>query len=148
MKAIAEIARGAFAPSIFPLWKRALLFARDPPKIACRHREYDQVAISKGALIPIDNMAHRFIFFSSLQITTLRQTLPMHLRHFSSFELITAYVWRLHIIALQLSLEEEVRFLCIMNLRSKINSLSLGYYSNAFVFPAQLTTAAMLCRNH
>ena len=103
--------------------------------------------MSKGALIPIDNMTHRFIFFSPLHITTLRHTLPIHLRQCSTFELITAYVWRLHTIALQLSPEEEVRFLCIMNLRSKINSLPLGYYGNAFVFPAQLTTAAMLCRN-
>ncbi|KAG6571217.1 Benzyl alcohol O-benzoyltransferase, partial [Cucurbita argyrosperma subsp. sororia] len=92
-------------------------------------------------------MAHRFIFFSPLQITALRQTLPIHLRHCSSFELIAAYVWCLRTIALQLSPKEEVRFLCIMNLRSKINSLSLGYYGNAFVFPTQLTTATMLCRN-
>ncbi|XP_023513318.1 benzyl alcohol O-benzoyltransferase-like [Cucurbita pepo subsp. pepo] len=147
MKAIAEIARGAFAPSIFPVWQRAFLNARDPPRVTCRHHEYDQVVVTEDTLIPIDNMAHRFIFFSPLQISALRHTLPIHLRHCSSFELIAAYVWRLRTIALQLSPEEEVRFLCPMNLRSKINSLPIGYYGNAFVFPAELTTAAKLCGN-
>ena len=45
MKAIAEIARGAYAPSIFPVWQRALLTTRDPPRITCRHPEYDQVLV-------------------------------------------------------------------------------------------------------
>ncbi|XP_022986528.1 benzyl alcohol O-benzoyltransferase-like [Cucurbita maxima] len=147
MKAVAEIARGAFAPSIFPIWQRALLNARDPPRVTCHHHEYDQVVVTEGTLIPIDNMAHRFIFFSPLQITALRHTLPIHLRHCSTFELIAAYVWRLRTIALRLSPEEEVRFLCPMNLRSRISSLPIGYYGNALVFPAEPTTAAKLCGN-
>ena len=147
MKAIAEIARGAFAPSIFPVWQRALLNARDPPRVTCRHHEYDQVVVTEDTLVPIDNMAHRFIFFSPLQISALRHTLPIHLHHCSSFELIAAYVWRLRTIALQLSPEEKVGFLCPMNLRSRINSLPIGYYGNACVFPAELPTAAKLCGN-
>ncbi|XP_038902687.1 benzyl alcohol O-benzoyltransferase-like [Benincasa hispida] len=146
MKAIAEIARGAFAPSIFPVWQRTLLTARDPPRITCRHYEYDHIVDNKGILSPINNMVDRFSFFSPLQISALRQTLPTHLRHCSSFELITAYVWRLRTISLQLRPEEEVRFLCIVNLRSKFD-LPLGYYGNALVVPAAVTTAAKLCEN-
>ncbi|XP_023513180.1 benzyl alcohol O-benzoyltransferase-like [Cucurbita pepo subsp. pepo] len=147
MKAIAEIARGAYAPSIFPVWQRALLTARDPPRITCRHPEYDQVPVTNDTAIPIDNMAHRFIFFSPLKISALRQTLPAHLRHCSSFELIAAYVWRLRTIVLQLSPEEKVCFVFPVNLRTKINSLPLGYYGNVLVFPAELTTVANLCGN-
>ncbi|XP_022944042.1 benzyl alcohol O-benzoyltransferase-like [Cucurbita moschata] len=123
------------------------LNSRDPPRVTCHHREYDQVVVAEGNLMPIDNMAHRFIFFSPLQISALPHTLSIHLRHCSSFELIAAYVWCLRTIALQLSPEEEVRFLCPMNLRSKINSLPIGYYGNAFVFSAELITAAKLCGN-
>ena len=118
MKAIAEIARGAYAPSIFPIWQRALLTARDPLRITCCHPEYDQVPITNNTAIPIVNMAHRFIFFSPLKISALRQTLPAHLRHCSFFELIAAYVWRLRTIVLQLSPEEEVCFLCPINYTS------------------------------
>ena len=48
MKAIAEIARGAFATSIFSVWQRTLLTSRDPPRITCHHHEYDQIAIAKA----------------------------------------------------------------------------------------------------
>ncbi|TQD98871.1 hypothetical protein C1H46_015514 [Malus baccata] len=47
LNAIAEMARGAHAPSILPVWERVLLFARDPPRITCAHHEYeDAVRVS------------------------------------------------------------------------------------------------------
>ncbi|KAL0536511.1 hypothetical protein IC582_025460 [Cucumis melo] len=146
MKATAEIARGAFAPSILPVWQRALLTARDPPRITFRHYEYDQVVDMKSGLIPVNSKIDQLFFFSQLQISTLRQTLPAHLHDCPSFEVLTAYVWRLRTIALQFKPEEEVRFLCVMNLRSKID-IPLGYYGNAVVVPAVITTAAKLCGN-
>lgn len=146
IKATAEIARGAFAPSILPVWQRALLTARDPPRITFRHYEYDQVVDTKSTLIPVNNMIDQLFFFSHLQISTLRKTLPAHLHDCSSFEVFAAYVWRLRTIALQFKPEEEVRFLCVVNIRSKID-IPLGYYGNAIVVPAVITTVAKLCGN-
>ena len=48
MKVVVEIARGAFAPSIFPVWQRTLLTSRDPPRITCHHHEYDQIVVVKA----------------------------------------------------------------------------------------------------
>ncbi|XP_022148547.1 benzyl alcohol O-benzoyltransferase-like [Momordica charantia] len=147
MTAIAEMARGAPAPSILPVWQRALLNARDPPRVTCVHHEYDQVGDTNGSITLLNDMVQRSFFFGPTELSAIRKTLPTHLRHCSSFELLAAYLWRLRTTALQLNSEDEVRFLCIVNLRTKFNSLPLGYYGNAFAFPAALTTAGELCQN-
>ncbi|KAJ1392964.1 Transferase [Sesbania bispinosa] len=63
MTALSEIARGMHEPSIPPVWRRELLNARDPPRVTCTHREYEQVPDTKGTIIPLDDMAHRSFFF-------------------------------------------------------------------------------------
>ncbi|KAA0066341.1 hypothetical protein IC582_025442 [Cucumis melo] len=148
MMAVGEMARGATAPSVRPVWQRALLNARDPPKVTCHHREYDEVVDTKGTIIPLDDMAHRSFFFGPSEISAIRKALPSHLRQCSSFEVLTACLWRFRTISLQPDPEEEVRVLCIVNSRSKFNPpLPTGYYGNAFAFPVALTTAGKLCQN-
>ncbi|XP_038902629.1 benzyl alcohol O-benzoyltransferase-like [Benincasa hispida] len=147
MTAIAEMARGAHAPSVLPVWQRALLNSRDPPVITYLHHEYDQVGDSNGTKISFTDIVQRSFFFGSTEISTILKTLPIHLRHCSSFELLSAYIWRLRTISLQLNPNEEVRFLCLVNLRFKFNSLPSGYYGNALASPAALTTAGKLCQN-
>ena len=63
MAAQGEMARGAPAPSVQPLWRRELLNAREPPRVTCTHHEYDQVPDTKGTIIPLDDMAHNSFFF-------------------------------------------------------------------------------------
>lgn len=147
MNATSEIARGAFAPSVLPVWQRTLLNARDPPRVTCRHLEYDQVVDTKHTIIPLKDMVHRSVFFGPTEISTLRETLPIHLRHCSSFDLITACLWRTRTIALQPDPNDEMRLLCIVNLRCKSSYLPLGYYGNAFAFPAAVATAGKLCHS-
>ncbi|MCI71674.1 benzyl alcohol O-benzoyltransferase-like, partial [Trifolium medium] len=48
MSAVGEISRGMNIPSISPVWRRELLNARDPPRVTCTHREYEQVPDTKG----------------------------------------------------------------------------------------------------
>lgn len=90
MKAVGEMARGADAPFILPVWQRELLDARDPPRITCTHREYDQVADTRGALIPLDDLDLRSFFFGPTQMSALRKGLPPHQRASSTFEILTA----------------------------------------------------------
>ncbi|XP_074380086.1 benzyl alcohol O-benzoyltransferase-like [Apium graveolens] len=146
MTALSEIARGASAPSVSPLWQRELLSARDPPRITCTHHEYDDVAEIN---MPLDDMAHRSFFFGPTEIHTLRQLVPPRLRKSSSFELLTACLWLCRTRSLQLDPEEEVRIHCVVNARTKFVPpiLPLGYYGNAFVYPAALTTAGKLCES-
>ena len=148
MTALGEMARGAPVPSVLPVWRRELLNARDPPHVTCIHHEYVEVADTKGTIIPLDDMAHRSFFFGPTEASALRRFVPPHLRSCSTFEVLTACLWRCRTIALQPDPTEEVRVLCIVNARSKFNPpLPNGYYGNAFAFPVALTTAEKLCQN-
>ncbi|XP_030472300.1 benzyl alcohol O-benzoyltransferase [Syzygium oleosum] len=148
MNAVGEMARGADAPSVLPVWERELLDARDPPQITCTHQEYDQVEDTKGTLMPLDDMDHRSFFFGAAQMSALRSRVPPHQHASSKFEILTACLWRCRTIALQPDPEEEVRVLCIVNARTKFDPpLPTGYYGNAFAFPVAVTSADKLCQN-
>ncbi|KAF7847667.1 hypothetical protein BT93_L2742 [Corymbia citriodora subsp. variegata] len=148
LKAVGEMARGANGPSVLPVWQRELLDARDPPRVTCTHREFDQVADSKRTLIRLDDMDYRSFIFGPDQMSTLRNGLPPHQRTSSRFEILTACLWRCRTIALQHDPEEEVRLLCIVNARTKFDPpLPAGYYGNAYAFPAAVTSAGKLCQN-
>lgn len=148
MNAVGEMARGADAPTVLPVWQRELLDARDPPRITCTHREYDQVEDTKGTLIPLDDMDHRSFFFGAAQVSALRSRVPPHQRASTTFEFLTACLWRCRTIALQPDPDEEVRVMCIVNARTKFDPpLPAGYYGNAFAYPAAVTTADKLCQN-
>ncbi|GMI85442.1 hypothetical protein like AT5G17540 [Hibiscus trionum] len=56
MCGMGEIARGAVAPSIPPVWERHLLNARDTPLITCEHPEYDHATAAIGTIMPTDNL--------------------------------------------------------------------------------------------
>ena len=149
MMAMGEMARGACAPSILPVWQRHLLQARDPTQVTCTHHEYIDMASTVVVPIPLNNvMAHRTIFFGSIEVSALRKFMPHHLKQCSTFELLTACLWRCRTIALQTNPQEEVRLLCTVNARDKFNPpLPNGYYGNVFVFCVAITTAGKLCKN-
>ncbi|GMH10520.1 hypothetical protein Nepgr_012361 [Nepenthes gracilis] len=150
MNAVAEMARGAQLLSLPPVWQRDLLKARVPPHITCTHIEYDEVADTKGTIIPLDDMAHRSFFFGPSEVNAIRRFVPQHLQaHYSTFELLTACLWRCRTIALQPDPEEDVRMICIVNARSKFNPpLPTGYYGNAFAFPMAISKAGTICEKH
>ncbi|KAK7397279.1 hypothetical protein VNO78_18446 [Psophocarpus tetragonolobus] len=147
LNAWAEMARGgATKPSIAPVWRRELLLARDPLRITCKHREYEQV---QGSITPsYDNLVNRSFFVGPGEIAHLRCLVPPHLQHCTSFDLITACLWRCRTKALQIVAEDDVRMMCVVNARSRFNPpLPVGYYGNAFAYPAAVTTAGKLCGN-
>ncbi|OMO99203.1 hypothetical protein CCACVL1_03891, partial [Corchorus capsularis] len=145
MSAVGEMARGMLAPSIPPVWERHLLAARDPPRVTCKHREYEEV---EGTIVPFEDMAHRSFFFGPTEVSKLRKLVPQHLLKCSTFELLTACLWRCRTIAIQANPKEEVRIICIVNARSKYNPpLPSGYYGNAFAFPVAVAEAGKLCQN-
>ncbi|KAL2925136.1 Benzyl alcohol O-benzoyltransferase [Bienertia sinuspersici] len=147
MNAIAELARGARSPSVQPLWQRHLLNARDPPRVTCEHREYEEVADPKGTIIPLDDMVHKSFFFGPREIAAIKRLIPPNQKA-STFEIITACLWRCRTIALQPDPEETVRVACIVNSRTLFDPpLPTGFYGNAFAFPVALSTASKLTNN-
>ncbi|KAM1093569.1 hypothetical protein ACFX13_008801 [Malus domestica] len=148
MTAVGEIARGATFPTVQPVWQRQLLNARDPPRVTCTHREYEEVEDTNGTIIPLDGMVHRSFFFRPTEVSAIRRFVPQYLSTCSTFEVLTACLWRCRTIALQKDPNEEVRVLCVVNARSKFNPpLPVGYYGNTFAFPVAVTTAWRLCNN-
>ncbi|CAH9054390.1 unnamed protein product, partial [Cuscuta epithymum] len=143
MTAIAEIARGAPAPSALPIWQRELLSVQKPPRAttaAYTHHEYDQVSDSKGTTIPTCKMVQRSFFFGPTELAALRRLLPIHLSNSSTFEILTACLWRCRTVAFRPDPEAEVRMLCIVNARSRFSDPPLpeGYYGNTLAFPVAL----------
>ncbi|KAH7867059.1 hypothetical protein Vadar_028400 [Vaccinium darrowii] len=151
MKAVGEIARGASSISVQPVWQREMLSAREPPHVTCAHREYSELPDTKGAIIPRHrDMVVRSFFFGPKEVSALRKLVPSHLQDkCSTFEVVTACLWRCRTIALQPNPDEEVRVLCSVNARGKYFNppLPVGYYGNAFAMPAAVSTAGRLCQN-
>ncbi|OMO57942.1 Transferase, partial [Corchorus capsularis] len=145
MSTVAEMAHGATTPSIPPVWERHLLDATEPPRVMCKHNEYDEV--EEGGAAFSNNMVERAFFFGRKEFSSIHQLLPLHLRRCSTFELLTACLWRCRTVAINLNPNEEARLMCIVNVRSKFHPpLPLGYYGNGFVFPAAKATSEQLCR--
>lgn len=147
MIALSEIARGADAPSVPPVWQRELLNARSSPRISYPHHEYDEVIDTVGPTIP--PMDRKYFFFGPDEIRALRQYIPSKLNYkCSTFEIITACLWQCRTRALQLNPDEYVPIICLVNARTKFNPpLPRGYYGNIFAFPVALTTAKKLCES-
>ncbi|PWA90336.1 13-hydroxylupanine O-tigloyltransferase [Artemisia annua] len=142
-----EMTRGALTPSTLPVWQRELLSARDPPRVTCNHCEYDEVADNEGTItISSDDMTQRSFFFGPAEVTALRRFSPMHLQHCTTFDVLTASIWRCRTIALQPNLKEDMRIICVMDARSKFNPpIHLGYYGNVLTFATAISTAQDLC---
>ncbi|RVW93761.1 methanol O-anthraniloyltransferase [Vitis vinifera] len=150
LDAISEMAQGLSVPSLLPIWQRELLNARNPPRITRIHHEYQEVTNAKGTLMTMDenNLVHRSFFFGPKEIRALRNRLPASLGACSTFEVLIAYVWRCRTIAFAVDPDEVVRISCLINMRGKRGfDLPPGYYGNAFVYPASITKAGMLCKN-
>ncbi|KAL5713310.1 hypothetical protein ACHQM5_015396 [Ranunculus cassubicifolius] len=146
MQAIGEIARGASTPSVEPIWNRELLYARDPPQVTCVHHKCDQMPPPEGTPMIHEEMADRSFFFGPREAAALKKRLPSNISTSTTFDVVTACIWRSRTIALDLIPNEEMRLLCPMNGRGKLK-LPAGYYGNAFVFSIAVATAGEICEN-
>ncbi|XP_074344444.1 benzyl alcohol O-benzoyltransferase-like [Apium graveolens] len=148
LTALSEIARGADAPSLPPVWQRELLNARDSLRVTYAHREYDEEISIDSTKIPPE-IEHRYFFFGPSEIRALRRFLPYNPTKCSTFEVLTASLWRCRTIALQVDPEEDVRVICLVNARASFNPpLPDGYYGNTFAFPVAITKAKNLTSHH
>ncbi|KAI3935848.1 hypothetical protein MKW92_020656 [Papaver armeniacum] len=148
VKALAEIARGKVSPSILPVWERHLLNARVPPRIMFAHREYDVISNYKEKLSSLDDMVHHSFFFSAKELIALRQYVPPHLQACTTFELLTAWLWRCRTIAVGYDPKEEVRVVIAVSTRGKFHStLPTGFYGNAVAYPVAVSPTEKLMQN-
>ncbi|CAA2942205.1 methanol O-anthraniloyltransferase [Olea europaea subsp. europaea] len=149
LNSISELIKGASAPSISPVWQREqYLNARSPPRITCMHHEFEQIRQSRD-FMDSDKLIRTSIFFTPKVIQALyyRLSLSGSSRRCSRFDLIIACLWKCRTNALNPSNPDEtVRLSVIANLRGKPGlKIPTGYYGNAFVYPAAVSTARILC---
>ncbi|XP_042475861.1 benzyl alcohol O-benzoyltransferase-like [Macadamia integrifolia] len=148
LSAVGEIARGARPPSVSPVWKRELLNARKPPHVTFLHHEYNELPDTKGTQASLDDMAHRSFFFGPAEVAALWKHVPPNFHSCSRFELLTACLWRCRTIAIQPDPNDEMRLMCIINVRAKLRPpLPVGFYGNALAYPVAISSAANLCQN-
>ncbi|XP_022867299.1 methanol O-anthraniloyltransferase-like, partial [Olea europaea var. sylvestris] len=149
LNSISELIKGASAPSISPVWQREqYLNARSPPRITCVHHEFEKIRQSRD-FMDSDKLFGTAIFFTpkAIQAFYNRLSLSGSSRRCSRFDLIIACLWKCHTNALNPSNpDENVCLSVITNLRGKPGlKIPTGYYGNAFVYPAAVSTARILC---
>ncbi|OEL35601.1 Benzyl alcohol O-benzoyltransferase [Dichanthelium oligosanthes] len=161
MITIAEMACGAEAPSILPVWKREILSTRrhssPTPAITYPNPSYEPLLNSLDydsddvmLSTPLEEMVVDYFVFGPREIKALES----HVRGYlappaTSFELLTAVMWRCRTIALGYKSSQPVRLMITMNARGRWNRHTLipwGYYGNAHFSPIVELTVDELCR--
>lgn len=148
LNAVGEMAHGAHAPSIPPVWQRELFDARNPLRITCTHHEYEEAIDSDEGLFEVRdqrNMVQKSFYFGAGELKAIRQHLPAHLSTSSKFDLITACLWKCRTLAIEMNQKEVVCISCISSAQNA--RLPLGYYGNAFALPSEVSTVESLCKN-
>nr|CAD1838458.1 unnamed protein product [Ananas comosus var. bracteatus] len=67
---------------------------------------------------------------------------------FTTFQLLTAFIWKARVVALRLPPEEEATLAAAVDARKRLSRrLPAGYYGNVLAFPAATTTVEKLSKN-
>ncbi|KAG2549608.1 acyl transferase 1-like [Panicum virgatum] len=157
VRSVAELARGEAVPTILPVWKRDLLTAHNTSLMTHLDAAYKQPSPndlqykSDDVMLstPVEDMIVQYFLFGPREIATLRSHIRGYLTSSAtSFELLTAIMWRCRTIALGYESNQWVRLMITMNARGKWNRHTLiprGYYGNAHFSPIVEATVAELC---
>eukprot|EP01018_Ginkgo_biloba_P004925 Gb_26887 [translate_table: standard] len=95
--------------------------------------EFDHVEDKYGSTVAVDQMSQKSFFFGPTEIAALKRQVGAQAK-FSTFEVLSACLWRSRTRALNLPSEQEVKFIYPLDVRSKIEPpLPSGYYGNAFI---------------
>ncbi|KAI4976917.1 hypothetical protein ZWY2020_050524 [Hordeum vulgare] len=160
IRSIADLARGA-QPIVLPVWERHILMARTRPCLTdidpvytpvLTGSEYDPKAVAKDVMLStqIDSMTHKYFLFSPKDIAHLRGQLVTWIlnKPTTTFELITAVMWRCRTIALGYEVDTKVRLSFTLNARGRWKRdlpIPQGYYGNALVHTIVEATVGDLC---
>ncbi|XP_065880596.1 benzyl alcohol O-benzoyltransferase-like [Euphorbia lathyris] len=148
MSAIGEMARGATSPSVLPVWERHILNSPIPQQPTSPLPEHNHNI--SDMKFPLEHeLCYKGFVFGRAAISALRRCLPIHLRNCSSFEIVSASVWKCRVAALQLHPTNETSMNWSVNLRGdKLNQLiPSGYYGNAVGVSISTSTAKDILEN-
>lgn len=149
MMTAAELASNAVAPSITPVRERECLQSPTQPCITLDPYEYIQDDLPPK-INPSEPAALEWVLFTAADVAPLRVQLPLYLqKSATTYEILTACLWRCRTVALGSALDEVVRLILRVNSRSKLNPPTpKGYYGNGFFLPVSATKAGKLVRSN
>ncbi|GMY08257.1 omega-hydroxypalmitate O-feruloyl transferase [Fagus crenata] len=134
-----------------PVWDRHLLeplHLRPPVNNSVSHPEFNRVPDLCGFMTRFSNerLAPTSITFDKRSLNELKTVAnstsrPSELLSYTSFEVLSAHVWRSWARALNLPSNQVLKILFSVNIRNRVKpSLPSGYYGNAFVLGCAQTT--------
>ncbi|KAI3854668.1 hypothetical protein MKX03_005264 [Papaver bracteatum] len=136
MKSWGKVTRGLPLTSP-PFLDRTILKARNPPKVEFTHGYEDIVDVSNTeALFEQEMLINKSFIFHPENLEQLKKKAMEDgvLQRCTSFEVLTALMWRARTQSLRLNPDQQVRLLFAVDGRSRLDpKLPKGYFGNAFL---------------
>ncbi|MCL7043578.1 hypothetical protein MKW94_001912 [Papaver nudicaule] len=136
MKSWGEVTRGLPLTNP-PLLDRTILKARSPPRVEFTHGYEDIVDVSNTeALFQQEILINKSFIFHPENLEQLKKKAMEDgiLQRCTSFEVLTALMWRARTQSLRLHPDQQVRLLFAVDGRSRLDPpLPKGYFGNAFL---------------
>lgn len=145
----AETARGLMSLTIPPFLDRTILNSRNPPQIEYLHQEFSEIQdIScTSGLYDQEKMLYRSFCFDLEKLEKLKMEGRENgaLEKCSTFEALSAFVWRARTKSLRLSPQQETKLLFAVDGRAKFRPpLPKGYFGNGIVLTNSICKAGEL----
>ncbi|KAE9602697.1 hypothetical protein Lal_00049792 [Lupinus albus] len=135
---------------ILPFLDRTILKARNPPKIEFPHHEYAEIKdVTNTSHDVEEKMLNRYFLFTQEKLNLLKKkaTEDGVLKKCSSFEALTAFVWRARTEALRMHPDQETKLLFAVDGRSRfVPPIPEGYFGNAIVLTNAMCKANELLK--
>ncbi|MCL7048505.1 hypothetical protein MKW94_020972 [Papaver nudicaule] len=147
-----ELARG-LPLTIPPFLDRTLLKARKPTKVEFTHNEYAEIVdIWKNTtyLVQEEDFVFKLFAFDSIKLQELKAKAMEDgvLETCSSFEALTAYMWRARSRALKLHPDQITKLYFAVDSRDRLAPpLPRGYFRNGTIFMSALCSSSKLLEN-
>lgn len=145
-----ETARG-LPLTVPPFLDRTILKTRNPPKVEFKHQEYAEIQdLSCTTELYKDEMVYKSFCFDPEKLEKLKKeaTEGDILDKCSTFEALSAFVWRARSLALKLQPNQQTKLLFAVDGRSKFDPpLPKGYFGNGIVLTNSTCQAGELLEN-
>ncbi|KAL2492207.1 Omega-hydroxypalmitate O-feruloyl transferase [Abeliophyllum distichum] len=145
-----ETARG-LPLKVPPFMDRRILEARNPPKPDFPHHEFAEIEdISNVGEVYNEKMLYRSFCFDPKKLENLRKKSldDGSLEKCSTFEALSAFVWKARCKALDLKPDQQTKLLFAVDGRSRFDPpIPIGYFGNAIVLTNSICSAGDLVKN-
>ncbi|KAH9328487.1 hypothetical protein KI387_000595, partial [Taxus chinensis] len=128
IKGMSEFSRGAFKPSLEPIWKREMVKLEDLMYLQFYHFEVIPRPLKFEKLVQAASIGINFETINSIKRCMMEECKE----NFSTFEIVAALVWLARTKTFQIPHSENVKLIFAVDMRTSFDPpLPKGYYGNA-----------------